>query len=228
MPAVRQAGQGAAATLCTGHVDALFAGSMRVAPCQRRVSRQHAIIRLDVMRPVSKTLTALLLACLVAWRRRPCVSGRVGGARAAQGASRQAEQAGQEKPPKPKAKPRRRARRQQDGGPARGRRTAPAAGLRPGPARWPRRPSTSPATMRRSRRSAISPSPREDAASLREAMAAAAGSRVAGCQGPARQDRRPGRPQARRLVSLPWRIWHGDRRFAPSSTPIRPGPTAAC
>ena len=48
-----------------------------------------------------------------------------------------------------------------------------------------------------------------DGASLREAMAAAAGGRLADAQ--ARRDKiaRPRRPQAGRLVSLPWRIWHG-------------------
>ena len=65
--------------------------------------------------------------------------------------------------------------------------------------------------MRRSRRCAISPSRAEDAARLREAIAAAAGSRLQ--EAKACATRSPTRP-ARKLVDwylLPWRIWHGRR-----------------
>ena len=65
--------------------------------------------------------------------------------------------------------------------------------------------------MRPSPRSAISRWSAEEAGKLREAIAAAAGEPRAGRQGAARQDRRPGGPQARQLVPAPWRIWHGGR-----------------
>ncbi len=48
-----------------------------------------------------------------------------------------------------------------------------------------------------------------DSASLREAMAAASGGRLTDARARRDQITRPRRAQAGRLVSLPWRIWHG-------------------
>jgi hypothetical protein len=51
---------------CTGHADALISRSMRGTHPQRRVARQHAIIRLDVMRPIPTTVSTLVLLALAA------------------------------------------------------------------------------------------------------------------------------------------------------------------
>ena len=71
MPTAGEAGQGSSCGLCTGHVDALFRGQCASPIRQRRVARQHAIIRLDVMRPISKTVLHPRPPCLRGGNRAP-------------------------------------------------------------------------------------------------------------------------------------------------------------
>ena len=225
----RQAGQGAASRLCTGHVDALFAGSKRACLlASAALSRHHAIIRLDVMRTrFEDAATAILLG--MRWRQAARPSCPVDGRPAQEGAVQGSRPAKSKPAAKPKAKAAgEEPRGASQGGcrQARGRHCAQPAALvaaagRGGPARRPlrcgHRAGARPRRLRRGRH------------------APARGDRGSGRQ-PASQDAKALRdkvtdPAARKLVDwylLPWRLWHGRRDSRLPRCQSRPGPTAAC